>query len=478
MPRRVRRSRRSPARSTSADAPGARPRSSSRPVAATSSEPAISTACDSRRAVPGGRPARGRRRRRPGPAAPGPPYTVRHEPVSDSSPPPAGSGASRSGPRTRGAGASRPAASTALSASSSLSFVANAAPPTATPDRSRGSTRRRTQSRLRGTTSAPGRCRSEPPRRRRRSRHSNAAIVHTPRLTSPASGGPQGAIAGTNDDSGSVTTSVPPLRTHVLECVGLVLVELIGEQERHVVPPAGEPHRELDVGAQALEQGDQRTGARGAVRPRIEGRPSSGRPRGTPRRGGRLRRPRHDRPARQPHETADRQHLGVEVGEPSRLGAPVYAPPYHAASKSSVAAARRHGPREGSRRCPGRTPLRSDRAARGWRRVAQGRPPARGDGSACPPATGPRLPGGPPRLATPGGAGQLHHDVGLVRRPPGGERDPAVAHQEVDDAADRGGQDHQARMVPPPPLTRLPNALASWSDPAHEPIRERFGGRS
>ena len=163
--------------------------------------------------------------------------------------------------------------------------------------------------------------------------------------------------------------------------------------------------------------------------------------------------------------------------EPPRAR-PVDAPPYHAASKSSVAAAKEA---LASGRAPGDVPdvlpcrptgLLGDGAAShevGHERPVTAAQPLR------PPTR--RLQAG--RLGSPllGGSRQLDHDVGLVRRHPGGEGHPTVAHQEVDHTADRGGQDHPGEDGATASADQAPERAGQLvPDPPHDPIRERFGG--
>ena len=130
--------------------------------------------------------------------------------------------------------------------------------------------------------------------------------------------------------------------------------------------------------------------------------------------------PRHDRPARHPHETGTASTRASRSAKRAASGAPVDAPPYHAASKSSVAAAKgRTGVGKGPGDVPDVLPCRptgllGDGAPShevGHERPVTAAQPLR------PPTR--RLQAG--GLGSPllGGSRQLDHDAGLVRRHPG-----------------------------------------------------------
>ena len=71
---------------------------------------------------------------------------------------------------------------------------------------------------------------------------------------------------------------------------GLLLVEAIRQQERHVIAAAGEADGQVDLRVELLEQRDQRTRPVGLVGPRVEGAVVVGRP--VERGAARARRPR------------------------------------------------------------------------------------------------------------------------------------------------------------------------------------------
>ena len=262
-PRRAASARRSRARSTSAAGPADRPRSRRRPAAPTSSDPAISTGCVSGT----GRPSRTARQTRvdeegDGELQPEPAHAVRHE-VGQRLVAAAG-GERRVDEAHRRAGAGReqrrrehgvvvvvePLVGGEVGAADRHDGARR--PRRARPrTRSRGC-RGRTPSAAAGVVApAPPHRRPRPPRRARRWCRSRA------RRRRPRAGGAPNT-AGVSDDSGSVTTRVPPSRAQARSCSVCSSSRSSASTSATSSSASGSPDRQLDIGAEILEQRHER----------------------------------------------------------------------------------------------------------------------------------------------------------------------------------------------------------------------------